>query len=115
MPTDSPPCWLCTSTTRPGIPSSSPVISTHAASASFWPSRLASASTRGQSWADIEALAEPITPIFIGCLGIVRCVMPLHLGAPQIAFEEGRLDLEGLGAVVGVLPGIGMQALIFGA
>src|SRR6266511_2574260 len=71
MPTDSPPCWLCASTTRPGIPSSSPVISTHDAAASFWPSRWARSSTRCKSSADIEVLAEPITPIFIGGLCMV--------------------------------------------
>src|SRR6266511_1614490 len=71
MPTDSPPCWLCTSTTRPGIPSSSPVISTHDAAAIFLPSRLARSSTRCKSSAEIEVLAEPITPILIGGLCMV--------------------------------------------
>ena len=45
----------------------------------------------------------------------VRCRLPLRLGALQVALEEGRCDLEGLGAVVAVLPWVRMQALVVGA
>src|SRR5713101_10024926 len=71
MPTDSPPYWLCAATTRPGMPSSSPVISTHDSAAIFLPSRAASASTRCKPSAESEVLAEPITPIFISGLCMV--------------------------------------------
>ena len=44
----------------------------------------------------------------------VRSRMPLCLSALQVALEEGRLDLEGFGAIVGMLAWVGMQALIAG-
>src|SRR5216683_6492898 len=71
IPTDNPPCWPCTSTTRPGMPSSSPVTSTQAAAAIFLPSRTARSSTRCKPSAESEVLAEPITPIFISGLCMV--------------------------------------------
>src|SRR5215470_10170 len=93
MPTDSPPCWRCTATTRPGMPSSSPVISTHAAAAIFLPSRTARASTRCRPSTAIEVLAEPITPILIAGLCIVlssspQCPRPRR--SPRGAGRHGR-------------------------
>src|SRR5262249_7902176 len=90
------------------MPSSSPVISTHDAAASFLPSRWARSSTRCKSSADIEAPAEPITPIFRSGLCMVLssssetllgyqpkfCLRPL---CPQIL--QQRLGLLEVGGV----------------
>src|SRR5262245_9878866 len=45
----------------------------------------------------------------------VRCRMPLRFDTFQVALEEGRFNLEGFRAVVGMLAWIRMQALIAGA